>query len=78
MTEQLWRNANPLREYRFERGMSQFTAATMLGVHSQSVQGWEFGRAVPNKEHMEAIAKLMVTTRTLLTVRWSRWLEQRP
>ena len=78
MTTAEWRNANPLRVYRTERGMSQFRAAEHLDVHPQSIQNWEFGRSTPSLAYMRVIAQMMVVTRDTLDARWSRWLERKP
>lgn len=75
-----WLNDNPLRAWR-KRTKPKVTLLVVsfeCACSIQSVINWENGSTLPRMASMEALARLMGTTRPHLDEAWARWNAARP
>lgn len=70
-----WRNINPLRVWRTERGMSMRAAAGFFDRSASTVQAWEYGSSEPPFDYLAS--KMKITTPALAR-RWKQWIAERP
>jgi DNA-binding transcriptional regulator YiaG len=71
-----WIEANPLRKFRKEQGLSIMAIANMLGVGMSTIQTWESGAHWPKDENFDRMSAIM--QKTNLEQSWSKWLQSRP
>ncbi|WP_341931254.1 XRE family transcriptional regulator [Streptococcus pluranimalium] len=48
-----------LKEHRQEKNLSQTAIANELGITRSALSSWETGKAIPNKKHLEKLARLL-------------------
>lgn len=51
-----------LKVARIRKGLNQTEVARLLGVHRQTVYGWEMGEKCPNRSNMIKLAQLFNTS----------------
>lgn len=71
-----WIEANPLRKFRKEHGLSMMNLASMIGAGMSTIQTWESGAHLPKPESFEAMAR--VTGKENIEQLWAQWLKQKP
>lgn len=71
-----WVEANPLRRFRKENGITMMQAASMMGVGMSSVQLWEKGAQRPGEESLKKIGTLVRDPKISET--WQQWYAARP
>jgi transcriptional regulator with XRE-family HTH domain len=70
-----WVATNPLRAWRAEREVSQYTAATLLGVTPVTIQAWERGSVYPRPPALARVGELLGRP---LEAEWGRWYADCP
>jgi transcriptional regulator with XRE-family HTH domain len=70
-----WQEANPLRKWREERGVSRRNAAVRLDIHTVTAMAWERGKSYPVAGNMAKLARLLGDD---VEARWTKWWELRP
>lgn len=76
MTLEDWIEANPLRRWRKERGMSQGDVARALPMALMTVSNWELGVTRPKATSLEKIGAMIGESK--IKQIWSDWLARMP
>lgn len=71
-----WMARNPLRAWRKENGVSQFSAASMIDVSAFTIQQWEHGAAYPKPDSVARMQR--VTEIPALARQWAEWYSANP
>lgn len=71
-----WINKNPLRKFRTENNLTQSDVANHIGTSLTTVQFWEQGTNIPDKDNMNKLSKLL--NEPELERRWVSWYNTRP
>lgn len=67
---------NPLRKWRNSYGVSIVEASTLLRVTTYTIQKWEQGSSVPNRENFAALER--VTGKEDIKEKWNEWIAALP
>jgi predicted transcriptional regulator len=71
-----WINANPLRKWRLEQGLSMMAVASILGAGMSTVQTWETGAHWPKPDSFAKIGGLIGDEN--IEESWKKWMDDQP
>jgi transcriptional regulator with XRE-family HTH domain len=74
MTQDEWKERNPLLIWRREKGWSRSKLAKLCLVDQQAIYFWETGRRNPRLDNFISICHYTGIT----AQQWQTWLEERP
>lgn len=73
-----WLAANPIRLARKARGWTQAQAAAHWQIPEWAIESWEYGRRLPKRDKLSAIADGLGQDAALLWIALDRWLASKP